>query len=241
MAGTPNDVLKTMKDEGIEVVDVRFCDLPGLMQHFSVPAHELTEDVFEDGLGFDGSSIRGFQEIQESDMLLIPDPNTAVIDPFRQHPTLNINCFVRDPVTGRVVLARPALHRPEGRGLPEVDRHRRHRVLRARSRVLHLRLGALRPEPVLGLLLPRLGRRCVELGTRARARRLAEPRVQAAVQGGLLPGPADGPVPGPALRDGAPARSRSASRSRCSTTRSAPRARPRSTCASTSSRSWPTS
>src|SRR6478609_9827909 len=100
MAGTPNDVLNMMKDSGIEVVDVRFCDLPGLMQHFSVPAHELSEDVFEDGLGFDGSSIRGFQEIQESDMLLIPDPSTAVIDPFRQHPTLNINAFVRDPLTG---------------------------------------------------------------------------------------------------------------------------------------------
>ena len=100
MAGTPSDVLKIVTDNGIEVVDVRFCDLPGLMQHFSVPAHELTEDVFEDGLGFDGSSIRGFQEIQESDMLLIPDPSTAIVDPFREHPTLNINCFVRDPVTG---------------------------------------------------------------------------------------------------------------------------------------------
>src|SRR6478609_1321799 len=87
-------------DEGIEVVDIRFCDLPGLMQHFSIPAHELTADVFEEGLGFDGSSIRGFQEIQESDMLLMPDPDTAVIDPFRQHKTLNINCFVHDPVTG---------------------------------------------------------------------------------------------------------------------------------------------
>ena len=97
---TPGDVLKLIKDNGIDVIDVRFCDLPGLMQHFSIPAHELTEDVFEDGLGFDGSSIRGFQEIQESDMLLIPDPSTAVIDPFRQHPTLNINCFVRDPLTG---------------------------------------------------------------------------------------------------------------------------------------------
>src|SRR2546428_6388552 len=89
-----------LSDEGVEIVDVRFCDLPGLMQHFSVPAHELTEDVFEEGLGFDGSSIRGFQEIQESDMILLPDPNTAVIDPFRRHPTLNVNCFVRDPVTG---------------------------------------------------------------------------------------------------------------------------------------------
>ena len=96
---TPAEVLRLVQDEGIEIVDVRFVDLPGLMQHFSVPAHQLTEDVFEEGFGFDGSSIRGFQEIQESDMLLMPDPNTAVIDPFREHRTLNINCFVRDPVT----------------------------------------------------------------------------------------------------------------------------------------------
>ena len=97
---TPSDVVKQLKDEGVEIVDVRFCDLPGLMQHFSIPAHELSEDVFDEGLGFDGSSIRGFQEIQESDMLLKPDPNTAVIDPFTKHKTLNINCFVEDPVTG---------------------------------------------------------------------------------------------------------------------------------------------
>jgi len=97
---SPADVVRMLSDEGAEIVDIRFCDLPGLMQHFSIPAHELTEEVFEEGLGFDGSSIRGFQEIQESDMILLPDPNTAVMDPFRQHPTLNINCFVRDPVTG---------------------------------------------------------------------------------------------------------------------------------------------
>jgi glutamine synthetase len=97
---TPAEVLSLVQSEGIDIVDFRFCDLPGLMQHFSVPSHQLTDDGFEDGFGFDGSSIRGFQEIQESDMLLMPDPNTAVIDPFRQHKTLNINCFVRDPVTG---------------------------------------------------------------------------------------------------------------------------------------------
>ena len=96
----PADVLRLAKEEGVEIVDFRFCDLPGLMQHFSAPIHELTEAGFEDGYGFDGSSIRGYQEIQESDMLLIPDPNTAVLDPFRQHRTLNLNCFVRDPVTG---------------------------------------------------------------------------------------------------------------------------------------------
>jgi glutamine synthetase len=97
---TPAEVLRLIQDEGIEIVDLRFCDLPGLMQHFSLPAHELTEDGFVEGFGFDGSSIRGFQEIQESDMILVPDPNTVVVDPFRQHKTLNLNCFVKDPLTG---------------------------------------------------------------------------------------------------------------------------------------------
>ncbi len=96
---TPAEVVRLCKDESIEIVDVRFSDLPGMTQHFSVPTHELTEDKFTEGFGFDGSSIRGFQQIQESDMILLPDPNTAVIDPFRQHRTLNINCFVHDPVT----------------------------------------------------------------------------------------------------------------------------------------------
>ena len=96
---TPDEVLGLIRDEAIDIVDFRFCDLPGLMQHFSAPAHELSADAFDEGLGFDGSSIRGFQEIQESDMILMPDPNTVVIDPFRTHRTLNINCFVRDPIT----------------------------------------------------------------------------------------------------------------------------------------------
>ena len=146
---TPAEVLRLVKDEGIEIVDVRFVDLPGLMQHFSVPAHQLTEDVFDEGFGFDGSSIRGFQEIQESDMLLMPDPNTAVIDPFRQHKTLNINCFVRDPITLEPLLARPPLRGPEGRGLPGHDRPGRHLLLRARGRVLHLRRRPLLPGPAL--------------------------------------------------------------------------------------------
>ena len=96
---TPAEVVQYAADEGVEIVDLRFCDLPGLMQHFSVPVSQLTEDTFEDGFGFDGSSIRGFQEIQESDMILRPDPDTAIIDPFRQHKTLNLNCWVHDPVT----------------------------------------------------------------------------------------------------------------------------------------------
>jgi len=94
------DVLSLVQDNEVQIVDLRFADLPGLMQHFSVPAHELTEESFEEGFGFDGSSIRGFQEIQESDMILVPDVTTAVLDPFRAHPTLILNCFVKDPVTG---------------------------------------------------------------------------------------------------------------------------------------------
>ncbi|MBI3910339.1 MAG: glutamine synthetase beta-grasp domain-containing protein, partial [Armatimonadetes bacterium] len=81
------------------MVDVRFVDLPGIWQHFSMPAEELTADAFEEGLGFDGSSIRGFQQIQESDMILIPDATTAFEDPFTQVPTLNLICDVVDPVT----------------------------------------------------------------------------------------------------------------------------------------------
>jgi glutamine synthetase len=96
---TPAEVVAYAQDQGVEMVDLRFCDLPGLMQHYSVPIAQLTEDVFDEGFGFDGSSIRGFQEIQESDMILKPDPDTAVLDPFRQHKTLNINCFVHDPIT----------------------------------------------------------------------------------------------------------------------------------------------
>src|ERR1700728_968631 len=80
---SPADVLKLVKDEGVEIVDVRFADLPGMTQHFSVPAHELSEDRFTEGFGFDGSSIRGVQEIQESDMILLPDPNGAYVEPFR--------------------------------------------------------------------------------------------------------------------------------------------------------------
>ncbi|HVM36612.1 MAG TPA: type I glutamate--ammonia ligase [Actinomycetota bacterium] len=100
MAATPGDALKLGQQNGAKFVDIRFSDLPGLMQHFSVPFDEFNEDAFEEGLGFDGSSIRGFQEIQESDMILVPDPETAVMDPFRAHPTLIINAYVKDPLTG---------------------------------------------------------------------------------------------------------------------------------------------
>jgi glutamine synthetase len=98
---SPKDVLTLVDEAGYDFVDLRFCDLPGQVQHFTIPAKELTEEGFADGFGFDGSSIRGFQAIQESDMILVPDPDTAVDDPFRTHKTLILYCFVKDPVTGQ--------------------------------------------------------------------------------------------------------------------------------------------
>lgn len=93
------EVLKYLKDEDVKFVDVRFCDLPGQMQHFNVPAASVDEAFFTDGQMFDGSSIRGFQAIHESDMKLIPDVSTAYIDPFRTHKTLNVNFAIVDPLT----------------------------------------------------------------------------------------------------------------------------------------------
>ena len=96
---TTEDVIKYIKDEGIEFLDVRFTDVPGQEQHFSIPASEFTEDVAEEGLAFDGSSIVGFTSIDESDMNLLPDVTTAMVDPFRKAKTLNIKFFVHDPFT----------------------------------------------------------------------------------------------------------------------------------------------
>jgi len=98
---TPKDVLKMAKEKGAKIVDLRFIDLPGLWQHFSIPVSELSEETFEEGLGFDGSSIRGFQTIDESDMLLMPDATSAQMDPFTAVPTLVLICNVKDPVTGK--------------------------------------------------------------------------------------------------------------------------------------------
>ena len=97
---SPDDLLKAIKDNKIEMIDLRFTDIPGLWQHFSVPPRNLDRDAIVEGVGFDGSSIRGFQEIQESDMLVVPDPAAAFLDPFAEVPTLVLICNIRDPVTG---------------------------------------------------------------------------------------------------------------------------------------------
>jgi glutamine synthetase len=96
---TPAEVIEFCKNRGIGIIDLKFTDLPGTLQHLSIPLSELTEQNLSDGYGFDGSSIRGFKAIQESDMLLIPDTNTAVVDPFYQIPTLTMLCNVMEPET----------------------------------------------------------------------------------------------------------------------------------------------
>ncbi len=99
MAMTPADVIKMAQENGAEMLDLKFTDFPGMWQHFSVPIGALDEDLFEDGLGFDGSSIRGWRAINESDMLVIPDAETAIMDPFTAAPTLSMICDIHDPIT----------------------------------------------------------------------------------------------------------------------------------------------
>ena len=96
---TPAEVIAYAKENDCEILDLRFADLPGIWQHVSYPIGMLDEDSFEDGFGFDGSSIRGWQAISESDMLIVPDPDTAFVDPFNQVPTLCVVCNILDPIT----------------------------------------------------------------------------------------------------------------------------------------------
>ena len=96
---TPKQVVEYAKENGALMVDFKFMDFVGIWQHFSVPMSEFGEDTFEEGQGFDGSSIRGWQPIHASDMIIIPDPKTAKMDPFTAVPTLSLICNIFDPIT----------------------------------------------------------------------------------------------------------------------------------------------
>jgi len=96
---TPKDVIKMAQENKAVMVNFKFLDFPGIWQHFAVPISELKEEIFEEGLGFDGSSIRGWQAIHTSDMLIIPDPTTAFMDPFMEYPTISLICNIVDPIT----------------------------------------------------------------------------------------------------------------------------------------------
>ncbi|MDA2927542.1 type I glutamate--ammonia ligase [Acidobacteria bacterium AH-259-G07] len=99
---TYRGLLRLIKEKNVEFIDLKFTDLPGLMQHFTLPVKEFNEDLFLHGIGFDGSSIRGFQSIDESDMLLKPDMKSAFIDPFMEHVTLSFICNVKDPISLKI-------------------------------------------------------------------------------------------------------------------------------------------
>lgn len=97
---SPKDVFEYAKKHDVKYIDLRFTDFPGTLQHFTIPATQIDEMTFEEGLGFDGSSIRGWQQINESDMVVVPDPTTAKIDPFFADTTLTLLCDVKDPISG---------------------------------------------------------------------------------------------------------------------------------------------
>ncbi len=197
MGLTPSDVVKLVKDNNVKMIDFKFVDMPGIWQHYSIPAHRMSESLFEEGIGFDGSSIRGFAQIQESDMLVFPDPDTAFVDPLLQVPTLSLTCFVRDPMTLE----------PFSRD-PRFIAHKAEKYLESTG------IGDLSywgPEAEfyifndirfdqgakLRLLLHRFAGRHLELGQG----RETESGLPAAAQGRLLPGAPDGHVPGPAQQD----------------------------------------
>src|SRR5215469_3484613 len=98
-SATPKSVIELAKKSGAKMVDVKFVDTFGTWQHFTVPINELKEDVFSEGFGFDGSSIRGWKSIEASDMLAMPDPETAFMDPFMAAPTLSLTCTIAETGT----------------------------------------------------------------------------------------------------------------------------------------------
>ena len=159
---TPKEAIEFCRKEGIGIIDLKFTDLPGTLQHVSIPLSELTEDNIAEGYGFDGSSIRGFKSIDESDMLLMPDTSTAYVDPFFEIPTLHVICDILDPVTRAQFSRDPrhVAHKAEAylkeSGLADIS------YWGPRAGVLRVRLRPLRPEHKLRLLLHRLRRGILE-------------------------------------------------------------------------------
>ena len=184
---TASDLLKRIKDEDIKYVDLRFTDMRGKLQHVTFDQTIVDEDLFEEGTMFDGSSIAGWKAINDCDMVLMPDPGLglhgpvllAVDDGHQLRHSRSADLPALQP--------RPAHHGQEGRGLREVDRHRRQRLFRPGARVLPVRRRALLEHHVQGRLRGRLERVPVEQRHRVRSRQQRPPHRP---QEGLLPGPA---------------------------------------------------
>jgi hypothetical protein len=196
MAKTVADVMKLVKDNEVKFVDFRFTDTRGKEQHVSVPVSAFDEDKFTSGHAFDGSSIAGWKGIEASDMLLMPDPNTANIDPFFEEPTLILTCDVIDPTDGKPYERDPRSLAKRAEAYLKRLRPGRHRLLRPGTRILHLRQHPLGQRHVRLLLQDRIRRSRLEhrQGIRARQHRLPSHR-----QGRLLPGAPGRQRPGHAL------------------------------------------
>ena len=191
-------VLKSLKDDDIAYVDLRFCDPKGKLQHVTVISELVDEDFLDEGFMFDGSSIAGWKSIEKSDMKLMADPASAYVDPFFAEKTLCLHCSVLEPDTNEPYERDPRGTAREGRGLPEADRHRRHLLLRPRGGVLHSRRRALLEQAEQGQLRDRRGRRRLEHRHRLRDGQHGPPPRR---QGRLLPAAAGRRRPGHPRRD----------------------------------------
>ena len=136
---TPDDFFQFAKKNQAEMVDLKFVDMLGSWQHCSFPIEHLDTDTFKEGLGFDGSSIRGWMGIHESDMLAVPDADTAVLDPFFARPTVSVIANIVDPLSRKDFTRDPRHIARKAEAYLKETRHRRHLLHRARARVLHLR------------------------------------------------------------------------------------------------------
>ena len=237
---TPKEAIKFMKDQKAVAIDFKFNDFLGIWQHFTVPPSEMEEAVFDEGLGFDGSSIRGWQPIHASDMLVVPDPTTAVMDPFCEQPTLSLICNIVDPITKEDYsrdprnIARKAEAYLKSTGLadtayfgPEAEFYIFDSVRFDQNQFS----GYYFLDSIEGVWnsgrereldgSPNLAYKPRYRRATSRSRRWTSSRTFG--------------------RRWCAYSSRSGSTSKCSTTKSVPPARPRSTCASTRSCAWPTS
>ena len=194
---SPKEVLEFAKKNDARQIDLRFTDLPGLQQHISYPISKLKEDAFEEGFGIDGSSIRGWAAINESDMLLIPDPTTAFMDPFAEIPTLVMICDVIDPITRQHYerdprwIAKKAEMYLKNSGIADTA------YFGAEAEFFIFDNIRFDQNQHSGFYFIDAEEGPLELRPRE-----GQPRLPAALQGRLLPGAADGPLSGPAHRDG---------------------------------------
>ena len=210
-----------IKDKEVKYVDLRFTDPRGKWQHVTFDVSMIDEDIFAEGTMFDGSSIAGWKAINESDMKLMPDPDTATIDPFfaADHAVIDLRRARADH--RRALQPRPARHRQEGRGLSEVDRASATRSISARKPSSSSSTTcATRRRPVQHRLQARLHRAADQL--RHRIREAAISATASARKGGYFPVPPHGLGAGHALARCSPRWRRWASRSRSTTTKSPP-------------------